>query len=749
MYGNRPPRRGLRSRGRVGRAARIAVTLLLVALLALPTGVALAETGPATSVSFDTEDQTKTVGESVTVTVTVRDDQGQAASNVDVLFKVAGANDVNGGTIKSNENGKASFTYTGSNVGEDTVTASISDAQTGSASTRVTWELAAEKSITLSPSDATSIVGSLQTMTATVKDTSNKAVKGVNVTFTTSGANTGSAKGTTNNNGVATFSYTGMKAGHDTVTATVNDGNVGTVMDVAAIQWVQPRIKLEPKTATNAITVTQTMTATVTDDDGLPLKDISVRFEVEGKNPQEASKQSGSDGKATFSYSSSKIGTDTVTAYPDTNRNTVRDNDEPVATATISWDTNPATGLVLNQASGTEIVGSSHSVTATVRDPSGETSSGVVIRFTVTGANPTSINRTTNSDGLASFAYTGSKTGKDTIKAYADVNGSNSQESGEPSASVTVNWVSNVPSSLALAADTGSPAIGSSDTFTATVKNPDGTLLPGVTVRFSVGGANSGSGSGDTDKDGKASFSYSGANAGDDTITAYADANRNGSKDSGEPSDTVTVTWSTASPSPSPSPAPGHFGPADPVQANPSCTFFSETGHNLCGGFRDYWNTFGGLAVYGFPITEEFQENGITTQYFERARFEWHPGSWPERSDVLLGLVGNTVTAGRSGEAPFQRTSANGNCTYYGETGHNLCGGFRDYWNNYGGLAVYGFPTSEEFAERNPDDGQLYTVQYFERGRFEWHPGAWPERSDVMLGRLGAQVLQSKYGVAK
>jgi hypothetical protein len=116
---------------------------------------------------------------------------------------------------------------------------------------------------------------------------------------------------------------------------------------------------------------------------------------------------------------------------------------------------------------------------------------------------------------------------------------------------------------------------------------------------------------------------------------------------------------------------------------------------------------------------------------------------------VVLGLVGITVTAGRSGEAPFQPTSANPSCDYHAPTGHNLCGGFRDYWKNFGGLAVYGMPISEEFEERNPDDGQLYTVQYFERARFERHPGAWPKQSDVMLGRLGAQELQIKYGVAK
>ena len=60
------------------------------------------------------------------------------------------------------------------------------------------------------------------------------------------------------------------------------------------------------------------------------------------------------------------------------------------------------------------------------------------------------------------------------------------------------------------------------------------------------------------------------------------------------------------------------------------CLYFAETGHNVCGGF----------PIFGYPLTEEFVENGLTVQYFERARFEWHPGVWPERWDVLLGRLG-------------------------------------------------------------------------------------------------------------
>ncbi len=147
------------------------------------------------------------------------------------------------------------------------------------------------------------------------------------------------------------------------------------------------------------------------------------------------------------------------------------------------------------------------------------------------------------------------------------------------------------------------------------------------------------------------------------------------------------------------------------------------------------------------PVTEEFQENGVTVQYFERARFEWHPGAWPAHFDVLLGLLGDEVTAGRT-DAPFQATTANtsSDCTYFAQTGHNLCGTFKQYWEQFGDLPSYGFPISEAFQEKNPDTGEVYTVQYFERARFELQPGAWPAHLNVLLGRLGSQVLAMKYG---
>jgi hypothetical protein len=74
--------------------------------------------------------------------------------------------------------------------------------------------------------------------------------------------------------------------------------------------------------------------------------------------------------------------------------------------------------------------------------------------------------------------------------------------------------------------------------------------------------------------------------------------------------------------------------PFRPVLAPPDSNhidYFPETGHTLRSGFRDFWWDNGGLSIFGFPISEEFEEQSQTdgnvyiVQYFERNRFEWHP----------------------------------------------------------------------------------------------------------------------------
>lgn len=77
------------------------------------------------------------------------------------------------------------------------------------------------------------------------------------------------------------------------------------------------------------------------------------------------------------------------------------------------------------------------------------------------------------------------------------------------------------------------------------------------------------------------------------------------------------------------------------------CRFFAETGHHLCQGFRAFWESYGdaALSTFGYPLSEEFRaDSGVVMQYFERARFEWHPGSGLNPWDVLLGRVGDETS---------------------------------------------------------------------------------------------------------
>lgn len=89
---------------------------------------------------------------------------------------------------------------------------------------------------------------------------------------------------------------------------------------------------------------------------------------------------------------------------------------------------------------------------------------------------------------------------------------------------------------------------------------------------------------------------------------------------------------------------PAPFAPLAPPPPGSLDYFFVETGHYLRGSFLKYWQAKGGLAIFGLPLSEEFQEKTAegqlyTVQYFERARFEFHPEK-PEEYRVLLGRLG-------------------------------------------------------------------------------------------------------------
>jgi hypothetical protein len=95
-----------------------------------------------------------------------------------------------------------------------------------------------------------------------------------------------------------------------------------------------------------------------------------------------------------------------------------------------------------------------------------------------------------------------------------------------------------------------------------------------------------------------------------------------------------------------------------PAMANPAATYFGETGHNLMPPLGDYWKKYGGLAVFGYPISEAFNEESPTdgkiylVQYFERNRLEYHPQNKDPQYQVLLGLLGSQQYARVYGTPP-------------------------------------------------------------------------------------------------
>lgn len=93
--------------------------------------------------------------------------------------------------------------------------------------------------------------------------------------------------------------------------------------------------------------------------------------------------------------------------------------------------------------------------------------------------------------------------------------------------------------------------------------------------------------------------------------------------------------------------------------------------------------------------------------------------------------------------APHYALAQSG-CTTFRETGKTVCGRFLQYWQQHGGLAQQGFPISQEIQETNATDGKIYTVQYFERAVFEYHPEN-PAASNVLLSLLGVFLYSQKY----
>jgi hypothetical protein len=188
--------------------------------------------------------------------------------------------------------------------------------------------------------------------------------------------------------------------------------------------------------------------------------------------------------------------------------------------------------------------------------------------------------------------------------------------------------------------------------------------------------------------------------------------------------------------------------------------YFPETGHYIYATFRDYWRRFGGLEVFGYPITEQRKEGGLWVQYFERARFEDHPEvvrkikDWDKldkptklKFTVQLTRLGADLVSSRTagkGYSPADPAALPPGATLFPETGHSISGKIAEYWWANSGITNFGYPLSEPLQEVSQADGKTYTVQYFERTRLELHPENAGTRYEILLGLMGREAMAAK-----
>ena len=148
--------------------------------------------------------------------------------------------------------------------------------------------------------------------------------------------------------------------------------------------------------------------------------------------------------------------------------------------------------------------------------------------------------------------------------------------------------------------------------------------------------------------------------------------------------------------------------------------YYYATGKHLGFAFKEYFDAHGGVARFGYPVTNEFQRAGLTMQYFEKARFEYLPQFAGTPDAVQLGLLGDEVltlwNAHRPRE-PAPHAELPPTVRYFAETGHYVAHGFLEYFHANGGVQRFGFPVTEELHD--PKLGR--TVQYFQRQRLAWN----------------------------
>ena len=478
-----------------------------------------------------------------TLTATVKEPSNHPVAGITVNFTMpqdVAANFTleNNGIAITQANGEAHVTLKGKKAGTHTVTATLGNNNTSDSQpvTFVADKTSAQVVLQMSKDEITGNGVDNATLTATVKDQFDNEVNNLPVTFSSASSGLTLTPGVSNTNesGIAQATLAGVAFGEQTVTASLaNNGasdnkTVHFIGDTAAAKIIELTpvpdsiIAGTPQNSSGSV-----ITATVVDNNGFPVKGVTVNFtsrtnSAEMTNGGQA--VTNEQGKATVTYTNTRSSIESG-ARPDTVEASLENGSSTLSTSiNVNADASTAHLTLLQALFDTVSAGDTTNLYIEVKDNygNGVAQQEVTLRVSPSEGVTPSNNAiyTTNHDGNFYTSFTATKAGVYQVTATLE-NGDSMQQ--------TVTYVPNVANAEITLAASKDPVIADNNdltTLTATVADTEGNAIANTEVTFTLPEdvkANftlSDGGKAITDAEGKAKVTLKGTKAGAHTVTA-------------------------------------------------------------------------------------------------------------------------------------------------------------------------------------------------------------------------------------
>ncbi|EJC6302563.1 inverse autotransporter adhesin YeeJ [Escherichia coli] len=460
-----------------------------------------------------------------TLTATVKDPSNHPVAGITVNFTMpqdVAANFTleNNGIAITQANGEAHVTLKGKKAGTHTVTATLGNNNTSDSQpvTFVADKTSAQVVLQMSKDEITGNGVDNATLTATVKDQFDNEVNNLPVTFSSASSGLTLTPGVSNTNesGIAQATLAGVAFGEQTVTASLaNNGasdnkTVHFIGDTAAAKIIELTpvpdsiIAGTPQNSSGSV-----ITATVVDNNGFPVKGVTVNFtsrtnSAEMTNGGQA--VTNEQGKATVTYTNTRSSIESG-ARPDTVEASLENGSSTLSTSiNVNADASTAHLTLLQALFDTVSAGDTTNLYIEVKDNygNGVPQQEVTLRVSPSEGVTPSNNAiyTTNHDGNFYASFTATKAGVYQVTATLE-NGDSMQQ--------TVTYVPNVANAEITLAASKDPVIADNNdltTLTATVADTEGNAIANTEVTFTL------------PEDVKANFTLKGTKAGAHTVTA-------------------------------------------------------------------------------------------------------------------------------------------------------------------------------------------------------------------------------------